>query len=95
MKRMLHKFVGRASHAAGNKNRRQREKKGTMEERRNTMERKKFGAGLIALVAGIVLSVGSAFAHGYLQGDPSDGKLVPYYEISSDQATIKRSELLK
>jgi hypothetical protein len=87
MKRMLHKLVGRAGHEAGNKNRRQ--KKGTMEERRNTMERKKFGAGLIALVAGIALSAGSAFAQlGYLQGDPSIGKLIPAYEVSSTQATI-------
>ena len=53
------------------------------------MERKKFGAGLIALVAGIALSAGSAFAQlGYLQGDPSIGKLVPFYEVSSTQATI-------
>jgi len=60
-----------------------------MEERRNTMERKKFGAGLVALVAGIALSAGGAFgAGGYVQGDPSDGKLVPVYEISSTQATI-------
>jgi hypothetical protein len=52
------------------------------------MERKKFGAGLTALVAGIVLSAGSAFAHGYVQGDPSVGKLVPVYEVTSTQATI-------
>ena len=53
------------------------------------MERKKLGAGLIALVAGIALLAGSAFAQtGYLQGDPSDGKLVPYYSVSSNQATI-------
>ena len=53
------------------------------------MERKKFSAGLIALVAGIALSVGSAFAQtGYLQGDPSNGKLIPYYEASGSLATI-------
>jgi len=60
-----------------------------MEERRNTMERKKFGAGLIALVVGVALSAGSAFAQlGYLQGDPSPGKLIPYYNIDANTATI-------
>jgi hypothetical protein len=52
------------------------------------MERKKLGAGLIALVAGIVLSVGSASAHGYLQGDPASGKLVPYYQASGNLTTV-------
>ena len=53
------------------------------------MERKKLGAGLIALVAGIALLAGTASAQlGYLQGDPSRGKLVPYYEITSNSATI-------
>ena len=53
------------------------------------MERKKFGAGLIALVAGIALSAGSAFAQsGYLQGDPAHGKLIPYYNVDANTATI-------
>jgi hypothetical protein len=53
------------------------------------MERKKFGAGLIALVAGIALSAGSAFAQsGYLQGDPAYGKLIPYYTVDANTATI-------
>ena len=53
------------------------------------MERKEFGAGLIALVAGIALSAGSAFAQsGYLQGDPAHGKLIPYYNVDANTATI-------
>ena len=53
------------------------------------MKRKEFGAGLIALVAGIALSAGSAFAQkGYLQGDPAHGKLIPYYSVDANTATI-------
>ncbi len=58
------------------------------------MDRKKFGAILVALVAGVVLSAGSALAQpsvalsGYLMGDPAPGKLVPFYRVSSTLATI-------
>ena len=40
-------------------------KRKTMEERRWTMDRKKFGASLVALMAGVFLSVGSVWAHGF------------------------------
>jgi hypothetical protein len=60
-----------------------------MEERRGTMSRKKFTAVLAALVAGAVLSAGSAWAvTGYLMGDPSQGKLVPYYKVTNTLATV-------
>ena len=53
------------------------------------MERKKLRASLIALVAGLALSAGSAFAQsGVLTADPSAGKLVPYYSAAGDHATI-------
>lgn len=53
------------------------------------MDRKKFGAVLVALVTGVVLSAGSALAvTGYLQGDPAPGKLIPYYHVVPTLATI-------
>ena len=48
------------------------------------MDRKKFGAVLVALMTGVVLSAGSASAQsGYLMGDPAPGKLVPFYRINT------------
>jgi hypothetical protein len=70
------------------------ESNGMMAERRREMERKKFGAVLGALAAGFVLSASSpaqaAFdaVSGYLQGDPSPGKLIPYWAAEGDLATI-------
>jgi len=53
------------------------------------MERKKLRASLIALVAGLALSAGSAFAQsGVLTADPSAGKLIPYYSAAGNNATI-------
>ena len=48
-------------------------------------------AGLIAFVAGVALSAGSAFAqdvNGYVGGDPAVIKLIPYYEAGETKATI-------
>jgi hypothetical protein len=60
-----------------------------MEERRGKMDRKKFGAVLVALLTGVVLSAGSASAQfGYLMGDPSTGKLIPFYRVAANLATI-------
>ena len=58
--------------------------------KRNTKERKRADWGVVALVAGIVLSAGNihAQATGYIQGDPAEGKLVPYYEATGNLATI-------
>jgi hypothetical protein len=66
----------------------------TEEERSNTMERKKWWAGLIAVAAGFAFAVGSASA--YVQGDfargsvanANSGKLVPYYMAGDNLATI-------
>ena len=59
------------------------------EERRDVMNMKKMFAGLIALVAGVALSAGSAFAtKGYMSGDPAMMKLVPYYETGDNRATL-------
>ena len=53
------------------------------------MTMNKFFTGLIALVAGVALSAGSAFATaGYVGGDPAMMKLVPYYETGPMKATI-------
>lgn len=53
------------------------------------MKMNKMFAGLIALVTGIALSAGSAFAtKGYVGGDPAMMKLVPYYETGDSKATI-------
>ncbi len=53
------------------------------------MKMNKMFAGLIAFVAGVALSAGSAFAtKGYIGGDPSVIKLVPYYEAGDTRATI-------
>jgi hypothetical protein len=60
-----------------------------MEERRGKMDRKKFGAVLVALMAGLVLSAGSALAQsGYLMGDPATGKLIPFYRVGGALATL-------
>ncbi len=53
------------------------------------MDRKKFGAVLVALVTGVVLSAGSALAQsGYLVGDPSTGKLIPFYRVGQTLSTL-------
>lgn len=59
------------------------------------MDGRKFTATLVALVAGIVLSAGSAPAAGpysgtagYLQGDPAPGKLIPYFLANDTTSTI-------
>ena len=53
------------------------------------MTMNKMFAGLIAFVAGVALSAGSAFATaGYMVGDPAMSKLVPYYETGDTRATI-------
>jgi len=77
-----------------------KKRKHQMEERRGTMDRKKFTATLVALAAGIVLSAGNIWAQdesiplpepavtGYLMGDPSPGKLVPYFTAQGSTATI-------
>ena len=62
----------------------------TEEERSNTMERKKWWAGLIAVAMGFAFSVGSALAV-QMQGDfaeNAEGKLVPYYTAGENLATI-------
>ena len=53
------------------------------------MKMNKMFAGLIAFVAGVALSAGSAFAtKGYIGGAPDRMKLVPYYETGDSRATI-------
>ena len=53
------------------------------------MKMNKMFTGLIALVAGVALSAGSAFATaGYVGGDPARMKLVPYFETGENKATI-------
>ena len=53
------------------------------------MTMNKFFTGLIALMAGVALSAGSAFAtKGVMAGDPAMMKLVPYYETGDTKATI-------
>ena len=53
------------------------------------MTMNKIFTGLIAFVAGVALSAGSAFAtSGYKSGDPARMKLVPYYETGPMKATI-------
>ena len=52
------------------------------------MTMNKFFTGLIALVAGVALSAGSAFAtKGYTIGDPAGMKLVPFYETGGSLFT--------
>jgi hypothetical protein len=62
----------------------------TEEERSNTMERKKWWAGLIAVAVGFALSVGSASAYdqGDYVDDADEGKLIPYYMAGDNLATI-------
>ena len=87
MKPMLQTLIKQAKRLAGKQN--SRLKNGRMEERSYTMERKKFRASLVALVAGLALSAGSAFAQtGVLTADPAAGKLIPYYSAAGDEATI-------
>ena len=53
------------------------------------MKMNKMFTGLIALVAGVALSAGSAFATaGYVGSDPARMKLVPYFETGENRATI-------
>lgn len=54
------------------------------------MTMNKMFAGLIAFVAGVALSAGSAFAqvNGYVGGDMAMIKLVPYFETGDSKATI-------
>ena len=52
------------------------------------MKMDKLFAGLIAFVAGVALSAGSAAANGYMTGDPAMMKLVPYFETGDNKATI-------
>ena len=53
------------------------------------MKMDRFFTGLVALVAGLALSAGSAYAtKGYLMGDAAPSKLVPHYEIGDTKATI-------
>ena len=53
------------------------------------MKMNKMFAGLIAFVAGVALSAGSAFAtKGYIGSDPALIKLIPYYEAGESKATI-------
>ena len=54
------------------------EERSFQEERRDVMKMNKIFAGLIAFVAGVALSAGSAFAtKGYVGSDPAMMKLVP------------------
>ncbi len=65
------------------------EERSFQEERRDVMKMDKMFAGLIALVAGVALSAGSAFAtNGYVGGDFARMKLIPYYETGDTKATI-------
>lgn len=65
------------------------------------MDRKKFHAVLVALMAGVVLSAGRVWAiapvqiSGYLMGDPAPGKLVPYFKVSSTLSTLIGIESLE
>ena len=58
------------------------------------MDRQKFYAVLVALMAGVILSAGRVWAlapvqiSGYLMGDPAPGKLVPYFKVSSTLSTL-------
>ena len=53
------------------------------------MKMNKMFAGLVAFVAGMALSAGSALAtNGYVGGDFAMMKLVPYYETGDTKATI-------
>lgn len=58
------------------------------------MDRQKFYAVLVALMAGVVLSAGRVWAlapvqiSGYLMGDPAPGKLIPFYSVSDTLATL-------
>jgi hypothetical protein len=60
------------------------------------MDRRKFSAMFIVLAVGFLLSAGRESARaagyvelsGYLMGDPAPGKLVPYYRVGPNLATI-------
>ncbi len=53
------------------------------------MKMNKLFAGLIAFVAGVALSAGSALAtNGYRTGDSTMMKLVPYFETGANRATL-------
>ena len=65
------------------------EERSFQEERRDVMKMNKMFAGLIAFVAGVALSAGSAFAtNGYMTGDSAMMKLVPYFETGANRATL-------
>ena len=56
------------------------------------MKMNKMFTGLIALVAGVALSAGSAFATaGYVGGDPAMMKLVPYFETGDAKRPLSVS----
>ena len=67
-----------------------KEERRFQEERRDVMKMDKMLAGLIAFVAGVALSAGSALAatNGYMGGDAANMKLIPYYETGDMKATI-------
>ena len=66
-----------------------KEERRFQEERRDVMKMDRFFTGLVALVAGLALSAGSAYAtKGYLMGDSAPSKLVPHYEIGDTKQTI-------
>jgi hypothetical protein len=54
------------------------------------MDRKKIFSGLAAFLSGAVLLASSAQAqiNGFLAGDPAPGKLVPYYTVGDNLATL-------
>ena len=61
-----------------NNTKHKKEERRFQEERRDVMKMDKMFAGLIAFVAGVALSAGSAFAtKGVIGGDPAMMKLVP------------------
>jgi len=69
--------------------RHKKEERRFQEERRDVMTMNKMFAGLIAFVAGVALSAGSAFAtKGYMTGDSAMMKLVPYFETGENRATL-------
>jgi hypothetical protein len=65
-----------------------REMRRFKEERSNVMKMNKLFAGLVALIAGLALSAGSASAtKGYTIGDPAAMKLIPFYETGGSLFT--------
>ena len=65
-----------------------REMRRFKEERSNVMKMDKLFVGLVALIAGLALSAGSASAtKGYTIGDPAVMKLIPFYETGGSLFT--------